>query len=142
MRDVDPRSVTEVDKEIGARVRARRQELGYSQAYVADVIGITFQQMQKYEAGQNRVASATLLRIAEALNSDPMSLLTGGKHAAAGPRRPRAAQDPLTMQLELAFSRIVSPADRRLVLEMARKLSAQSPRRGVAKKRKTPAKKS
>ena len=99
MQHVDPRSVTEVDREIGARVRARRQELGYSQAYVADVIGITFQQMQKYEAGQNRVASATLLRIAEALNSDPMSLLTGGKKAAAGPRRPKASEDPLMLHI-------------------------------------------
>ncbi len=123
MRQIDPRTVTEVDKAIGARIRERRNEIGYSQAYVADVIGVTFQQLQKYEAGQNRVSSATLLRIAEALNTDA-GWLMGVKRAAARPRSRKADADPIMKQLELAFSRIVSPADRRLVVEMARKLSA------------------
>ena len=139
---IDPRSVSDVDREIGARVRARRQELGFSQAYVADVIGITFQQMQKYEAGQNRVASATLLRIADALRTDPMTLLPTGKRAPAA-KRPTVVEDPLMLQLENAFNRIASPRDRRLVLEMARTLSAAQPgKRTPVKKRGRPARKS
>ena len=70
----NPRTAGPVDKTIGARIRARRLALGMSQEALASEIGITFQQVQKYEKGQNRVAAATLLDIARALDA-PVTLL-------------------------------------------------------------------
>lgn len=54
-----------LDLAIGSRIRARRRELGQTQTELAEVIGLTFQQVQKYERGVNRVSVATLVRIAE-----------------------------------------------------------------------------
>jgi transcriptional regulator with XRE-family HTH domain len=47
-----------IDVEVGARVRARRKAVGMSQAVLADAIGFTFQQIQKYERGTNRVSAS------------------------------------------------------------------------------------
>jgi transcriptional regulator with XRE-family HTH domain len=62
------RAATEIDVVIGARIRAVRLERGFSQGDVANGIGITFQQLQKYETGKNRIAAATLAALAETLN--------------------------------------------------------------------------
>ena len=58
----------EADKRVGACVRAARIKAGYSQSKLAGELGITFQQLQKYEKGKNRVAVSTLLLIAESLS--------------------------------------------------------------------------
>lgn len=127
----DPRSVTEVDEEIGARIRARRQELGFPQSHVAELVGITFQQLQKYEAGQNRVSAATLLRIAAALRVEPSDLLPGA--ARRGAQRPAKAtpEDGLALQLQHAFGRIKSARERRLILDLAKRLGSE----GTTKRR-------
>ena len=65
----DPRSVTAVDRRIGQKIRARRLELGVSQEKLAAAIGVSFQQVQKYEKGLNRVAAGTLHAIAQELNT-------------------------------------------------------------------------
>lgn len=70
----DPRSIKDVDRQIGVRIRARRLELGVSQELLARAVGVTFQQIQKYEKGVNRVAASTLVEIARALNS-PIAVL-------------------------------------------------------------------
>ena len=56
-----------VDGEIGSRIRLRRTMLGLSQKELGDTIGITPQQVQKYEKGTNRIAASTLFIVAEAL---------------------------------------------------------------------------
>ena len=56
------------DIEIGRKIRALRLERGLSQSGLADGIGLTFQQVQKYEKGTNRVSAGRLQRIAELLN--------------------------------------------------------------------------
>jgi len=56
-----------VDRAIGARLRARRKSIGLSQTELANRIGVSFQQVQKYERGANRVAGSTLVAIAAAL---------------------------------------------------------------------------
>lgn len=60
--------ITEIDRHIGSRVRIRRMSLGLSMEVVADKIGVTWQQFQKYEIAKNRIAASTLERIARALN--------------------------------------------------------------------------
>ncbi|MGO4386757.1 helix-turn-helix domain-containing protein [Microvirga sp. 2YAF29] len=58
---------TDVDRHIGARIHARRTVLAISQEKLADSLGITFQQVQKYEKGVNRVTASRLLQIARIL---------------------------------------------------------------------------
>ena len=55
------------DKHVGARVRMRRLMLGLSQEKLADGLGLTFQQVQKYEKGTNRIGASRLQHIAEVL---------------------------------------------------------------------------
>jgi transcriptional regulator with XRE-family HTH domain len=57
-----------VDIAIGARMRLRRKTLGMSQGALADRIGVSFQQVQKYERGANRVSGSTLVAVAAALD--------------------------------------------------------------------------
>ncbi|NNH60058.1 helix-turn-helix domain-containing protein [Rhizobium laguerreae] len=74
-----------IDSYVGARIRMRRQLLGMSQERLAEQIGVTFQQVQKYEKGINRIGASRLQRIAEVLhtsvsfffeqeNSEPLTL--------------------------------------------------------------------
>lgn len=60
-----------IDTFVGSRVRMRRQLLGLSQERLADQIGVTFQQVQKYEKGMNRIGASRLQRIAEVLSTSP-----------------------------------------------------------------------
>jgi transcriptional regulator with XRE-family HTH domain len=60
-----------IDSYVGARIRMRRQLLGMSQERLAEQIGVTFQQVQKYEKGINRIGASRLQRIAEVLHTSP-----------------------------------------------------------------------
>ena len=68
-----------VDQIIGQNIRANRLARGLSQAELADRIGVTFQQVQKYETGVNRVGGSRLIQIAKALNVPALALLGGAK---------------------------------------------------------------
>ena len=63
-----PRSAGKPDIELGKRIRLRRVELEISQSDLADKLGVSFQQVQKYEKGVNRVGANRLQQIATALN--------------------------------------------------------------------------
>jgi transcriptional regulator with XRE-family HTH domain len=76
-----PRAGAE-DVEIGRKIRALRLERGLSQSGLADSIGLTFQQLQKYEKGANRVSAGRLHKIAEMLNI-PVTFFYGGMSARA-----------------------------------------------------------
>lgn len=77
--DTKPRAVGGIDKLIGVQIRLRRSAIGLSQEALAAAIGVTFQQIQKYEKGVNRVSAATLVRMAEALEVDVSSLMPRGR---------------------------------------------------------------
>jgi transcriptional regulator with XRE-family HTH domain len=62
-----PRTSDPIDVYVGTRVRARRKQLSMSQTILADGLGVSFQQVQKYEKGTNRISAARLARIAEML---------------------------------------------------------------------------
>ncbi len=68
-----------VDQIIGQNIRANRLARGLSQAELADRIGVTFQQVQKYETGVNRVGGSRLIQIAKALNVPALALLGGAE---------------------------------------------------------------
>lgn len=63
------------DVELGAAVRARREAQGVTQAQLGNALGVTFQQVQKYERGSNRIAAAALAKIAATLDTTASELL-------------------------------------------------------------------
>jgi transcriptional regulator with XRE-family HTH domain len=65
------RKASAVDFHVGARVRIRRQELGLTQAELAGQLGLTFQQLYKYERGESRIAAGRLFELACALGVEP-----------------------------------------------------------------------
>lgn len=68
-KKTDPRSAGAVEREIGKLIRAKRLASGISQQQLANDIGVTFQQVQKYESGTNRVAFSRLIDIAAVLGA-------------------------------------------------------------------------
>ena len=67
-KKASPRSINAVNIYIGARMRERRLALNLSQAGLGEVLGVSFQQVQKYEGGKNRVSAARLFEICRILN--------------------------------------------------------------------------
>jgi transcriptional regulator with XRE-family HTH domain len=67
-RKISPRSASAIDRYIGARMREQRLELKMSQERLGQELGVSFQQIQKYESGKNRVSAARLFVICKALN--------------------------------------------------------------------------
>lgn len=64
----DERSTTDIDKRLGQRLRNRRLEIGMSQERLAELLGVTFQQVQKYEKGVNRMAASRLFHASAAVD--------------------------------------------------------------------------
>jgi transcriptional regulator with XRE-family HTH domain len=123
------------DLHVGSRIRLRRNMLGMSQEKLGDNLGITFQQIQKYEKGTNRVGASRLQAIATILNVPPAFFfedLSGHQAGAAG----GLAEDASTMsamdfvtsaeglQLNRAFVRISDPKVRRRIIDLVKSLGA------------------
>lgn len=70
----EPKPAQPVDIEVGARIRLRRRLIGMSQDTLAKNIGVSFQQVQKYEKGTNRIGSSRIHQIAGTLNTSVSSL--------------------------------------------------------------------
>jgi transcriptional regulator with XRE-family HTH domain len=112
------------DAEVGRRVRSRRLECRLSQTELADRIGVTFQQVQKYEKGVNRIGAGRLQRISEALEV-PISFFFGGTGGAAKADGNGAEsvfgfmQTSGSVRIVKAFHKIKSRKARQLLVEMA-----------------------
>jgi len=125
-----------VDVHVGSRIRLRRTLLGMSQEKLGKAIGLTFQQVQKYERGTNRVGSSRLYQLAKVLNV-PVSFFFDDLPAEiAGPApgfaEPAADFDPNpltkreTLELVRAYHRIPDRAVRRRVFDLVKALGAES----------------
>ncbi|MGA0605218.1 helix-turn-helix domain-containing protein [Phenylobacterium sp. VNQ135] len=115
-----------VDRHVGLRIRMRRKEIGVSQERLAESLGITFQQVQKYERGANRVSASKLWEIARALQTQVTYFYEGLGDEAAAPSAQDAQDFMLTtegLELMAAFPRIGQPALRRKLLELVRTVS-------------------
>jgi transcriptional regulator with XRE-family HTH domain len=66
-----------IDKHVGTKLRARRTKLGMSQTTLADALGMSFQQVQKYEKGANRIGAGRLQHIAQILKMPVQSFFEG-----------------------------------------------------------------
>ena len=75
MKQTLVQTTRETDIAIGATIRTLRKQAGLSQERLAAAIGVTFQQVQKYEKGTNRVAVSTLLAICHALGAEPIAII-------------------------------------------------------------------
>jgi transcriptional regulator with XRE-family HTH domain len=64
------RRADDIDRQVGENVRTARQQAGMSQVTLANAIGVTYQQMMKYESGQNRLSPSRLFRLAHALGQE------------------------------------------------------------------------
>ncbi|MFK4260040.1 helix-turn-helix domain-containing protein [Agrobacterium tumefaciens] len=116
-----------VDVAVGRAIRKRRSINGVSQSDLGARIGVTFQQIQKYEKGTNRVSASMLMEIAGALHVDVRSFFDGidaegGKpphhHGSGVP-----AELPVTREnvaLNQAFDRITDPRLRRKIVDLVR----------------------
>ena len=72
-----PRSALPVDVEVGSRIRQMRLIAGMSQEKLGDAVGVTFQQIQKYEKGSNRIGASRLIKIADGLKVDAAEIVKG-----------------------------------------------------------------
>jgi transcriptional regulator with XRE-family HTH domain len=80
-----------IDKHVGARLRAARLEAGKSQTQVAEALGVTFQQLQKYEKGTNRMSAGTLHELSRLLDTPVQFFFDGLACISQTKRRIQAA---------------------------------------------------
>ncbi|OLP45137.1 helix-turn-helix domain-containing protein [Rhizobium oryziradicis] len=126
-----------IDIHVGSRIRLRRTMLGMSQEKLGEALGITFQQIQKYEKGTNRVGASRLQNISTILNV-PVSFFfedAPGEQAAGGAGFSEAASSNYVvdflsssegLQLNRAFVKINDPKVRRKVVDLVKALSAEA----------------
>lgn len=129
-----PRSPNPVDIHVGTRVRLRRQILKMSQEKLGDELGVTFQQVQKYERGANRVGASRLFRISQVLDVPIAFFFEGIDDMMPSAEFAENDQMPIVydfinssdgVALATAVSKIKSKAVRRQILELARSLAIQ-----------------
>ena len=122
-----------VDIYVGMRVRERRSELGISQEKLAAELGLTFQQIQKYERAANRISASRLHHMAKVLNVKPPYFFEGfqekgGRPGLAEPPAETFASDlmrrPEATELIRAFWSIENPGLRQTLLKLAQDLAA------------------
>ncbi len=107
-----------VDRRVGVNLRLIRKSRGLSQGALAEAVGITFQQVQKYEKGDNRVSASKLFQLAAVLNVPVSTFFEGYGQEVVRPPTNGAASD--------SFVRLVDTlpeSHRRLILSVARALS-------------------
>ena len=124
------------DKHVGSRVRMRRMMLGMSQEKLGDALSLTFQQVQKYEKGTNRIGASRLQQIAHFLQV-PVSFFfegapdftNGNGSGAAEAPSPAYVSDFLAtsdgLALTKAFMRIQDPKLRRRIVDLVSQIAGE-----------------
>jgi len=134
---INPRKSNPVDVHVGGRVRLRRMLLGMSQEKLGENLGLTFQQVQKYEKGANRIGASRLFELARILGVgvqyffEDLSPASNTAIASMSGFRETTGDDHLVeflnsregIELNRAFLRIDDPKARRAILELVRSLA-------------------
>jgi transcriptional regulator with XRE-family HTH domain len=127
------------DKHVGARVRMRRMMLSMSQEKLGDALGLTFQQVQKYEKGANRIGASRLQQIAHILQV-PVSFFFEGAPSAPGAHQDGMAEAPSPayvsdflatsdgLALTKAFMNIKSAKLRRRIVDLVEQMATEEGR--------------
>jgi transcriptional regulator with XRE-family HTH domain len=122
----------EVDKHVGARVRRRRRALGLTQTKVAKALGITFQQVQKYENGTNRISASRLeeisrvLKVSAAYFFEGLPKVDGIDDSGASQLVSTLVGTEDGLALAKAFMCIRNPKVRNLIVQLAEQLGGPS----------------
>lgn len=127
------KSPNPIDKHVGSRVRMRRMMLSMSQEKLGDALGLTFQQVQKYEKGTNRIGASRLQQISKILQV-PVSFFFEGSPESGGEfgeaPSPSYVSDFLAtsdgLALTKAFMRIENPKTRRRIVDLVEQISGDS----------------
>ncbi|HEV7415199.1 helix-turn-helix domain-containing protein [Tianweitania sediminis] len=124
-----------IDIHVGSRIRLRRNMIGMSQEKLGEQLGITFQQIQKYEKGTNRVGASRLQAIGGIMNVPVSYFFEDAPRDGAGgpefgePPAPSFETDFLSttegIQLFRSFTKITDPKVRRRVLDLIKVLAAE-----------------
>ena len=123
-----PSKANPIDVRVGARVKLRRQLLGFSQTELGNALDLTFQQVQKYEKGTNRISASKLHKMAEVLDV-PISFFFDGVE---GTKADTDSGDldlmsrSETISLVRAYYSIEDEAVRRKVIELLRTLGREA----------------
>lgn len=121
-----------VDVHVGSRVRLRRMLVGMSQEKLGDTLNLTFQQVQKYEKGANRIGASRLYQISQVLGVpvqfffDDMPASENDSSSSEGAAAPYVmdfVSSAEGLQLNRAFTRIDQPAVRKKLLELVKSLT-------------------
>jgi transcriptional regulator with XRE-family HTH domain len=122
-----------VDKHVGSRVRMRRMMLGMSQEKLGDGLGLTFQQVQKYESGKNRIGASRLQHISHILQIPVPFFFEGAPHVPGQPEGIGEAPSPAYVSeflatteglaLTKAFMRVKEPRLRRRIVELVKEIA-------------------
>lgn len=113
-----------VDVHVGARIRQQRTLLGMSQEKLGQAVGITFQQIQKYEKGSNRIGASRMWQFAQALGVPVASFFEGLPESGRGKKVAAPEVDPGMLTLAKHFKALKSPVHRDAVCSLARSLAA------------------
>jgi transcriptional regulator with XRE-family HTH domain len=120
-----------VDVQVGNRVRIRRMLIGMSQERLGDLLGLTFQQVQKYEKGVNRIGAGRLFEVARILNVpvdffyEGLNALTEGGLGEGAPPVMEFISSGEGLQLSLAFMKIKDAKVRKRVLDLVKSLAEE-----------------
>jgi transcriptional regulator with XRE-family HTH domain len=132
-----------IDRHVGSRVRMRRVMLGLSQEKLGEALGLTFQQVQKYEKGTNRIGASRLQQISRTLDVPPAFFFEGAPSfeaiANSESGHMRVAEDSNApyvadflataegLHLNLAFARIHDPKIRKRIVDLVASLAGEEP---------------
>jgi transcriptional regulator with XRE-family HTH domain len=128
-----------VDVHVGARVRLRRTLLGMSQEKLGEAIGLTFQQVQKYERGANRIGASRLFDLSRVLDvpiayffdelggSEPSTEIAGLSEASAASYQAGPLIKRETLELVRAYLRIHDPQIRRRLFDLTKAIANAYP---------------
>lgn len=132
-----------IDRHVGSRVRMRRVMLGMSQEKLGEALGLTFQQVQKYEKGTNRIGASRLQQISRTLDVPPAFFFEGAPAVEPRPseetRAFGVAEEPAPsyladflstaegLHLNMAFARIQDPKVRKKIIDLVSALAGDDP---------------
>ena len=125
------RSPNAADSEVGESIRAHRLIAGMSQTDLANKLGVSFQQVQKYEKGVNRVGAGRLPQIAEIFNVPISALFNAHAETSSGRGKASSAPvklitDPNVLKLLTAYSDITDRAIRRCIAELVERIATNA----------------
>ena len=127
---VPKKQANPIDGQVGNRVRLRRMLIGMSQERLGELLGLTFQQVQKYEKGVNRIGAGRLFEVARILGVPIDYFYEGASTQIAGPSENEASPPVMEfvssgegLQLSLAFMKIKDPKLRKRVLDLVKQMA-------------------